>query len=219
MIIERRWGAVVVAIVWGMAATVLAQDAAESSDAEARALFNAGQVAYEDARFEDALAYFERAHDLSGRPALLFNIASAAERVRDDQRALKAYQQYLDALPEAPNRRFVEGRIRFLEEAMASREARDTESTETATDVPSPQDAARQTPATAASPGAPEPPEDSGGSVLGQWWFWTVVGAVIVAGVATGVVLGTRDGGGTQEPLAGDVGPGGVVVTLGGGGP
>ena len=29
-------------------------------------------------------------------------------------------------------------------------------------------------------------------SILKKWWFWTIVGAVVVGGITTGVVLGTR---------------------------
>jgi tetratricopeptide (TPR) repeat protein len=209
-------------LVWSVAAGVLAQGASESSDAEARALFNAGQVAFEDARFDDALGYFKRAHELSGRPGLLFNIASAAERVRKDAVALGAYQSYLEALPDAPNRRFVEGRIRFLKQAMSAAESEAPEAEPDAPRVPTPEEAARTAPADepVASPHHDLHDEGEGkGSVLGKWWFWTVIGAVVVAGAVTGVVLATRGGGSTQEPLPGDIGPGGVVITLGGGGP
>jgi len=32
------------------------------------------------------------------------------------------------------------------------------------------------------------------GSVVKQWWFWTIIGAVVVGGAATGLALGLQDG-------------------------
>lgn len=83
-------------------------------DAEARALFEAGRAAYSDGRFEDALGHFRRAHELSDRPRLLFNIANTAERLRRDEQALDAYERYLEQVPDAENRAFVEERITAL---------------------------------------------------------------------------------------------------------
>ncbi|MCX7807199.1 MAG: tetratricopeptide repeat protein, partial [Deltaproteobacteria bacterium] len=77
----------------------------EAKDQEARALFQAGQVAFEDGRFEDALQYFRRSYELSGRPALLYNIGLAADRLRRDEEALSAFERYLAEVPDARNRR------------------------------------------------------------------------------------------------------------------
>ncbi len=90
-----------------------------SLDAEARALFEAGQLAYQKGRFENALEYFSRAHELSQRPQLLYNIGSAADRLRKDEQALDAFRRYLEALPEAPNRGEVQSRIEVLEKTRA----------------------------------------------------------------------------------------------------
>ncbi len=91
---------------------------ADAQDREARMLFEAGSEAYNNGEFGRALEYFQRSYELSHRPQLLFNVAQAAERLRQDDVALRAYHQYLTELPEAPNRALVESRIRFLEEAV-----------------------------------------------------------------------------------------------------
>ncbi len=44
-----------------------------------------------------------------------------------------------------------------------------------------------------------------------QWWFWTILGVVVV-GAAVGVTLGVVLSGGQQAPLPGDEGV--VVETL-----
>lgn len=48
-----------------------------------------------------------------------------------------------------------------------------------------------------------------------SWWFWTIIGVAAVA-VGVGIAFAVQDPG-VQEPVAGDVGPGGVVVALGSG--
>ena len=55
-----------------------------SADAEARAHYQAGQLAFDQGRFENALESFRMAYALSQRPELLYNIASAADRLRQD---------------------------------------------------------------------------------------------------------------------------------------
>ena len=89
----------------------------DSQDHEARQLFEAGEVAFADGRFENALRRFKDAYELSPRPQLLFNIGASAERLRRDEEALDAYQAYLEAMPDAPNRAQVEARIDVIEQS------------------------------------------------------------------------------------------------------
>jgi tetratricopeptide (TPR) repeat protein len=84
-------------------------------DREARNLFEAGQDAYATGSYERALDYFERAYALSRRARLLYNIASTADRMRADARALEAYRAFLAAEPETERRAEVEARIAFIE--------------------------------------------------------------------------------------------------------
>lgn len=56
-----------------------------------------------------------------------------------------------------------------------------------------------------------EEPRDEGGSVLEEWWFWTIVGAVVVGGVVAGVLIGTQSGG-TEAPLEGTLGTATALV-------
>ncbi len=105
-----------------MCAPALAQD--DSLDREARALFEAGREAFDRGRFESALDYFQRSYDLSHRPGLLYNIGSAADRLRRDDVALEAFRQFLvDAPPDDETREQVEARIAAIEEAIAERDA------------------------------------------------------------------------------------------------
>jgi hypothetical protein len=94
----------------------------ESRDREARSLFEAGRTAFEQGRYENAFDYFQRAYELSPRPAFLYNIGSAADRLRRDEEALEAFEEYLRRAPEAANRAAVQARVTVLQRAIAARQ-------------------------------------------------------------------------------------------------
>jgi tetratricopeptide (TPR) repeat protein len=96
----------------------------------ARELFLQGRDAYTEGRFEEARELFQRSYDLSGRPGLLYNIAQAAERTRDDEHALQLYRAFLEAVPDAPERDFVEARIVFLSERVRQQQSDATDGVE-----------------------------------------------------------------------------------------
>jgi hypothetical protein len=93
---------------------------ASDRDPQARLLFEQGREAYSDGRYRDAWAYFHEAYQLSGRPELLFNIGQTADRLGQENDAVKAFTMYLERLPAAPNRRDVENRVRALRERLAA---------------------------------------------------------------------------------------------------
>lgn len=129
---NRGWCALVFATVVALSTGVgSAQEPEESLEEEqARAHFQAGSLAFSRGRFEDALVEFEKAHALSQRPKLLYNIAVAADRLRRDERALEAFQLYLQQVPDAAERAEVEARIVVLRDAVqrasAERATRET---------------------------------------------------------------------------------------------
>lgn len=222
----------------------LAQSATESPDTEARNLFEAGRLAFAGGSFERALSYFKQAYDLSHRAPLLYNIGVAADRLRHDQEALDAFEQYLREVPSAANREEVEGRVTAIRSALNARHAeeearavelrraeeqqRAAEETRRAEEARRAREAEQSSQNGAATPPSPRelaeqdigrstnaPPTDEvdsgGGSVFTKWWFWTVVGVVVVgAGVGTAIAL--SGGGGTEAPIAGDDGR--VISTL-----
>ena len=87
----------------------------KEADAEARTLFEQGRIAFEEGRYRDSWDYFHRAYRLSRRPKLLYNVGQAADRLRKDEEALKAFRLYLKHVPDAENRQEVEARVRALE--------------------------------------------------------------------------------------------------------
>ena len=101
----------------------VAQAAPDASrDGEARGLFQAGEQAFRGGHYADALDYFKRAHALSGRAALLYNVGISADRLRRDDEAVEAFQRYLrESAPDALNRAEVDSRLRALLDARAQR--------------------------------------------------------------------------------------------------
>lgn len=163
------------------------------SDEEARALFHAASVAFEEGRYESALEYFERSYALSRRPALLYNIGVTAERLRHDARALEAFRRFILEVPDTPQRGAVEARIAILERAVAEQPpepgVQTDASPEPAPDpaVPPPAEPAPRQPEPAASPdlAGPIALAASGGVLV-------VVGAILV-GVAAGDVASVEN--------------------------
>jgi tetratricopeptide (TPR) repeat protein len=202
---------VLVAPIWapGTSCSAQAQAQAGSSgkDKAARELFNAGRAAYDEGLYEDALASFRRAYELSKRPALLFNIGQAADRARRDREALDAFEQYLLEVPAADNRAFVEGRIAVLKKALEPEQR--PAPTETPNLSPSTVTLPPAEPsAPAAAVGSSTADVDDDGSVTSKWWFWTAIGVGAAAIVVTTVVLAS----GSEDLEQGQVG--GVVRTL-----
>jgi tetratricopeptide (TPR) repeat protein len=198
------WRGWIIVVVLSVVSTSVghAQATASSDDELARNLFQAGKTAYESGNYEDALRYFEDAHARSHRPQLLYNIAQAADRLRNDQKALTAFKAYLAALPDAENREEVENRIRALERTHNPYGA--------VTTVPTPTETARaavptESMASAAAVSDTEP-------LTNKWWFWTAIGGGVVIGVIAAIALSSSD---TQQgPIEANTGV--TVMTLAG---
>lgn len=168
-------------------------DQAHGNDAAARDAFAAGRTAYERGDFDSALEHYEHALALSKRPELLFNIGRAADSDGQARRALVAYEGYLSAVPAADNRSFVEARVARLRAAAGLNAVPSA-----APPLPSVADAMPQavsaTPAPVASPAQPVDQGERSRAVWKRGWFWTAVGAVIVAGTVGTIVGVTRAG-------------------------
>lgn len=185
----------------------------ERDDQEARDLFKLGKEAFDEGRFERALMYFKDAYALSHRAALLSNIGSALDRLRRDDEALEAYKSYLEQVPDAPNRAFVEERVRVIEAARpktappsAAAPATPEENTPTAPAVaPTPEQTAQAAPASQPQPApmtaavSADTTSDSP-SLTSRWWFWASIGAVAAAAVVVGVSASSSGGTRTESP-------------------
>ncbi|MDB4989401.1 MAG: hypothetical protein JWN04_4579 [Myxococcaceae bacterium] len=68
---------------------------------EARRDVIAARENYARGRDKQALEGFERAYRRSQRPELLYNIGVVSDRLRNDRRAISAYDAFVEALPDA----------------------------------------------------------------------------------------------------------------------
>lgn len=179
---------------------------AEQDDQEARDLFRLGKQAFDEGRFDRALMYFKDAHVLSHRAALLSNIGTALDRLRRDDEALEAYKSYLEQVPDAPNRGFIEERVRVIEGARSKGVPPPMAAPEPAPTVvaPTPEQTAQAAPASRPQPAAvpvvanddTKPAANDSPGVTSRWWFWAGIGAVAAAAVIVGVSVSS--GGGTR---------------------
>jgi tetratricopeptide (TPR) repeat protein len=87
---------------------------------EAQAHFSRGHDAYARGEDADALRALEAAYRVSRRDELLFDIGVVADRLRDDERAISAFEAFVRALPLLPEaeiaRRHLERLHRLKEE-------------------------------------------------------------------------------------------------------
>lgn len=150
--------------------------------AEARAAFDGAREAYARGDFDVALAGFQRAYEITRSPEILYNIATVADRLRRDDLALRSYEQYLEALPDAPDRDNVRARIAALRAAGVRREVVSVE------DPPRDRDEIETSAAggTRATPAARRDDEEPGGG--GRVWTWVAAGTAVLAGGATAVL-------------------------------
>jgi tetratricopeptide (TPR) repeat protein len=102
----------------------LADDAAARTKEQARAHYEQGAQLYEAGRYLEAVQAFEQAYALSHAKPLLFNIAQAYRLVGPAlcDRALAAYQRYLQEDPRASNRAEVEERIRTMQSCVETQQ-------------------------------------------------------------------------------------------------
>jgi tetratricopeptide (TPR) repeat protein len=159
----------------------------EAEQDAARAAFKDGRIAFDQGRYAEALQRFEHAYELSGKSELLYNIGLAADRIREDDRALEAFEQYLKETPASSQREQVRMRVVALREARARNER---ERSHEQREAP--------TPAEVASASVREPQRDAftesdsdrdDGGVLSEWWFWAGASVLLIAGGVTAYVL------------------------------
>jgi len=142
----------------------------DDEDAQARIYFQNGRYHFENGHYKEAISAWNRAYELSARPQLLYNIASAQERLGDWQEALDSLNAYRSfAAPE--DWQALERRIVALERRIAEN-ARETQATESS----------RPSPNTVASPRSRATKNPLGLSLTGGG----------VAGLSTAVFLGAR---------------------------
>jgi len=124
--------------------------------AEARRHYEEGTKAFNLGEFPRAIAEFKAAYNAKDDPSLLYNIGQAFRLEGDAAQAIFFYRSYLRNMPNSPNRREVEGRIRTLEKQLEEQKKADQKMEATATVVVPP--AAVTAPPVAGPPAAETAP-------------------------------------------------------------
>ena len=157
------------------------------AQSEAEKLYVQGQQAYDAARYDDALAAWEKSYALSKLPALLFNIAQA-QRLRhnpgDCTKATANYRKFISLSPKATERPTAEG---FIAELAPCTEA---ESKPIVEPFPSPSPTPSSAPAPSPMPVTVTQVDSNAGA--GKRLVGYVVGGTGIALVVTGVYFGAK---------------------------
>ena len=178
-------------------ATPALDSAAESTEgsrdrARARTLFLQGQIHYSLGEYDDAIALFRQAYELTGAPGLLFDTAQAYRLKGECSRAVEIYRHFLRLAPASEQAREAEAHVNALATAclgppMAENGPRQAE-------VQGDSEPARN----GGVDGTPRqliqrvPPPPPGDRTAGRWSTrMRLRVGLLVAGVATGAITGT----------------------------
>ena len=211
----RKFLAVILSL--ALTATAFAGEAEDRAE-KARLHFESGMAHFNLEEWDLAIREWEDGYRLKPVTEFLYNIAQAYRKSNRAEKALTFYQRYLRLEPNAPNRGEVEKHIasltKLVEQQRAAAKAPPDRPIESSSVPPSRSGAATEPPPTPASSdpaasgsasSAPSEPALARADLTAsaperkplykKAWFWGVVagGAVIVAGVVVGVVLGTQD--------------------------
>jgi hypothetical protein len=191
------------ALAVGVLAAVVTMVAATGADAAAPADKQKELVArkaFAEGDWKKALDLFAGLYAETLHPVYLRNIGRCHQKLREPEKAIEAFRDYLAKNKKVPaeERTEVEGYIKEMESlrddqarARAEEERRQQAAAHPSVDPtppppdlrpPPPPDTGAQLTSTAPPPGA-EPP------VYKKWWFWTAVGAAVVGTVAAVVLL------------------------------
>jgi hypothetical protein len=226
MISTTRRGATALGAVLAMILAVVfstfggAAHAAGSSKSEKKAIqsFAAG-------RYDEALEIYANLYADTLNPVYLRNIGRCQQKLKQPDKAIESFRDYLQKGKNisADERAEINGYIKEME-ALRDEQARQQQPLPTPA-PPGPAAPVQPIPAqpegtpppgyTAAPPAVyptgPGPAQQPAGALVAQpgpapaesqpiytkWWFWTIVGAVVVGGVVTAVALSS---GGTSRP-------------------
>jgi len=201
MIAIARWTRILAAAAVLVVAVTSRDGAAAAAgdhqnEMKAREAFAAG-------RYDDALQLFAKLYAETLHPVYLRNIGRCHQKMREPQKAIDAFKDYLAKAKKvsADERAEIDGYVKEME-ALRDEQARAAAPPVAPAPVASPPPAPPPPLAPAATgpmmlTAAPSPGgQAEAAPVYKRWWFWTAIGAVVVGGVITAVVLSS----GTTRP-------------------
>ena len=168
--------------------------------------YNKAVTAFEEGRFEAALPEFQAAYTQRQMPWLLINIGRTLHRLGRPKDALAQYERYKQAESKS-DPETMERLEKYIAQSKALLES-----------SPPPPDPKPDPPPTLVPNKLPDQNGQNGQNgqttdtaskpIYKKWWFWTIIGGVVAAGVITGVAVGVSSG----NSVAPDPIPDGVMV-------
>lgn len=169
---------------------------------EARSHFDAGYSYFQEARYDDALREFERAYELSQRPALLFNMSQCYERLGRLDEAIRYLDRFIGASPPPEDRPFQERRLANLRARQQDGTTNDGEPVEliapdsardvAATDGASPRSQSREPVPPLDPPNGEREANEPSGRGLAYTFLGIGAAGLITTGVAGGLALSEK---------------------------
>jgi hypothetical protein len=177
---------------------------------------NAGEVAFAQGRFGDALDAFEAAYRKQRVPHTLRRIGDAADKLGSHVRAAQALSAYLKHVPDAADRAYITSRIDANHAAVGEVYPKTLAASVAPMTLPSDQrtghEAALQSAPTLAT--TPVQTENIRRDPAGPFWIWAAGGAVVVTGIViAALVISAGGSASSPEPVRGNVGS--AIQTLG----
>ena len=159
-----------------------------SSDELARRHFDSGAAYLQESDYENALKAFEKAYELSKRPAILINIATVEERRGNLDGAIAALRKYLELEPSGEHAETTRLRLQNLE-----KRASETAPAVLAVPPPTPQPAAPAAAPTQSKP-APDAPTETAGSAdrTPAYVAFGIGGVAAIGAVVTGLLANAQ---------------------------
>ena len=172
--------------------------ATDSSKAAALAHFETAGRLYDLREYAKALDEYKAAYLVKPDPAFLFNIGQCHRKLGQNPQALDFFQQYLKKAPaNDPNRSLVESRIADIQAEERAKPASAPSAVAPDVLTPLPVAVAPAAPAegTDVSTEIQAAPAVEAKPLYTRWWFWTGIGAVVVGGAVTTILLMSSKGG------------------------
>ena len=186
----QRWF-LSVPVLWLLSVGVAAEASGSDIPPDVKEKYEEGKAHFEAGAYEEAIAAFTEAYNLTGEPNLLFNLAACAERLGDAERAIAYYRVYLEEVPDAEDAEKVRERVKLLEtEGIPSPEPEATVAPE-----PEPEPAEAET-------AEPPPPDVDPGKYYAQkkkekrviWPALTIgIGSFVLAGGITTAIMASKE--------------------------
>jgi hypothetical protein len=163
----------------------------------ARALYAEGQALFQKGSYREASARFSKGYDLSKKPAFLFNMAECARMLDDKKSARDLYVRYLTHDTRGRYRAEATSRCQALQLGPCAPKEKPVRPAKKPARIwpvqrPAPGPPAKPDRASVILTRRPPPPPPPKTPLYKRWELWTAVGAAVVAGTVTAVVLATR---------------------------